>query len=776
MTWSEYTIELDKGLHQLGRAAAEWSRLRRAKRRVRPPTTLQFPINDICNSRCVMCDIWKRKRDHEITPEELASVLKSPFFSEVKFVGLSGGEPTLRRDLASLGEALCSGLPNLSGIHIISNGLRADRAISSLRELADVVRAHGKSFHVNISIDGIGAVHDQHRGRDGNFAACVKVIDTLRREGIPVGIGCTLTALNCHHADDVLLWSEEQKIHPVYFRLGVDIRRLYNEGFRASHAFTAEQRFHVAVFFEKLTAHPKMDRLRQQVSASLAAQIWDNAPRTAGCAWQDEGVTLDSRGGLSFCSVASEILGSTLKEDPVALLQRNVSERKRILEECCRQCQHDLIGPLPPKVLAAEAWETIARPWKRDFATLRRRLARPAGARVLRRGPRRAGPSSWRSVIITGWYGTETAGDKAVLGALLTFLREHAPNCDRVSLCTLNRRVCEQTLRELAVDNVRLVPLAEGSRSREIARHDAVVVGGGPLFPIPPLLHIQEQFEEAARQCRARVLFGCGVGPLNGNREARALIRILQLATSGFYRDEESRTAALSFGASPDLGVGFDPSLSYLRAWLENSTSTCDGERSARRLAVLMRANTTEYFHGITASALEAMNRSVAGRVAAALQCVAEHGGLEARLLPMHCLHVGGDDRLFNRRIEAAGAAPCELFTTRAYLPLNDLLAQIQACSVALPMRYHGHMFSLALARPFVSIDYSGGSGKVANLVTRLDWSEFAVKWADFQPTDIAARLVRAFDQESELRARLRRAGDSFAAMLREAYDALARV
>ena len=39
------------------------------------PTAISMMANDTCNSRCQMCLIWQRKRDHEITPEELRQVL-----------------------------------------------------------------------------------------------------------------------------------------------------------------------------------------------------------------------------------------------------------------------------------------------------------------------------------------------------------------------------------------------------------------------------------------------------------------------------------------------------------------------------------------------------------------------------------------------------------------------------------------------------------------------------------------------------------------------------
>src|SRR5471030_1202794 len=83
------------------------------------PVVLQFPVNDICNSRCVMCDIWKRKRDKEITPGELRQILRDPLFKAVRYVGMSGGEPTLRKDLPEIGRVLVESLPRLQGFGII---------------------------------------------------------------------------------------------------------------------------------------------------------------------------------------------------------------------------------------------------------------------------------------------------------------------------------------------------------------------------------------------------------------------------------------------------------------------------------------------------------------------------------------------------------------------------------------------------------------------------------------------------------------------------------
>ncbi len=99
------------------------------------PIVLQFPVNDICNSRCVMCNIWQRKRDREITPEELRHILADALFNEIRYVGINGGEPTLRSDLPDIGRVLVESLPKLRGMGIITNALRPRMVVERLLPL-----------------------------------------------------------------------------------------------------------------------------------------------------------------------------------------------------------------------------------------------------------------------------------------------------------------------------------------------------------------------------------------------------------------------------------------------------------------------------------------------------------------------------------------------------------------------------------------------------------------------------------------------------------------
>jgi polysaccharide pyruvyl transferase WcaK-like protein len=217
------------------------------------------------------------------------------------------------------------------------------------------------------------------------------------------------------------------------------------------------------------------------------------------------------------------------------------------------------------------AFRVLAAPWSEAARRVASRMSRRRDFSPVISVPhdaRQDRPEAWRHVLITGWYGTETAGDKAILGGVLHFLEHESPGC-RVTMTTLNRKVSEQTARELdGLSGVQLVDLAESGRARLIRSVDAVVVGGGPLEEIPETEHIRDAFVAADEQRKARVLFGCGIGPLHTDQVRRHVSDICRLTTSGFLRDAESLILARRLGADGRLTSACDPALGYLLRWV----------------------------------------------------------------------------------------------------------------------------------------------------------------------------------------------------------------
>src|ERR1051326_683893 len=107
------------------------------------PSVINFQVNDICNHKCVMCNIWTKKLEYEIDTDTFRRLLGDPYFSEVKHVGITGGEPTMRSDLAEFYEVLIPALPKLEAASFITNGFLPERVV----EVYTKVHRH---FHIHL--------------------------------------------------------------------------------------------------------------------------------------------------------------------------------------------------------------------------------------------------------------------------------------------------------------------------------------------------------------------------------------------------------------------------------------------------------------------------------------------------------------------------------------------------------------------------------------------------------------------------------------------------
>lgn len=223
---------------------------------------------------------------------------------------------------------------------------------------------------------------------------------------------------------------------------------------------------------------------------------------------------------------------------------------------------------------------------------------------------------------------------------------------------SLDRKVSQQTRWEVAgLENVALVDMERGFSSNLIASVDAVIMGGGPLEEIGQTEYVWRMFVEANRRRKARVVFGCGIGPLFTDRLRRMVGGICQMATAGFLRDRESYEFALQLDASVSLGCACDPALAYMRRW-QRGAPQISGQISPLSIVAMLRANTREYIRDMTPTELKMANAQTARLVAAMLNRVCEKAPAKVDLLPMHSLWVGGDDRMFNREVAEAFGNP----------------------------------------------------------------------------------------------------------------------
>lgn len=143
----------------------------------RPISYLRISLTDRCNYRCTYCmpeagvDILPR--DEILSFEELEAIVAALTQVGVRRVRLTGGEPTVRKDLLQLVARLSRlGLEDLS---LSTNGER-------LGELARPLRAAGLD-RLNVSLDTLSPERFRAVTRRGNLAAVLAGLDEARAAG-----------------------------------------------------------------------------------------------------------------------------------------------------------------------------------------------------------------------------------------------------------------------------------------------------------------------------------------------------------------------------------------------------------------------------------------------------------------------------------------------------------------------------------------------------------------------------------------------------------------
>jgi len=162
------------------------------------PTSISLLLTELCNARCVHCDIWKnRGKEDSPTPEQWKTVLSDlrTWLGPVQ-VTITGGEALLKpfaTDLVAHASSL--GL----FLEILTHGYWDDQARIERLALAN-------PWRITISLDGLGKTHSKVRGRENFFEKTEKTIHHLQQLRRDRNLSYVIRLKNVvmeHNLDDV---------------------------------------------------------------------------------------------------------------------------------------------------------------------------------------------------------------------------------------------------------------------------------------------------------------------------------------------------------------------------------------------------------------------------------------------------------------------------------------------------------------------------------------------------------------------------------------------
>lgn len=176
---------------------------------LRVPYRLTYILTYRCQFRCIMCNIWKKSGNNELSLEQI----KNFFSRSDKFfwINLSGGEIFLRKDLLAIVDIIIKTCKQLYLLDFPTNGYAPDLIEDAVSHILN--RYNLPKLLITVSLDGPRELHDKIRNMPG---AWLKAVETFRRlrtyrsRNFNVFLGMTLQPANLNSVAETIRTVDKQ--------------------------------------------------------------------------------------------------------------------------------------------------------------------------------------------------------------------------------------------------------------------------------------------------------------------------------------------------------------------------------------------------------------------------------------------------------------------------------------------------------------------------------------------------------------------------------------
>ena len=182
------------------------------------PKWICYTSTEICNSRCVHCNIWKTKPSSDrLTVEELRKAFSDPFMSDVEYILVTGGEPSLRPDIIEVFKTLHDCCPKAI-LQLSTNGI----AVNKIKEIVAGCMDYHIKLDVGLSVDGVNEKHDTMRGIPGNFDKIRELIEFFKQtkklypNDFNFILSTTLSGLTVDNYDELEKFAKDECVELAY--------------------------------------------------------------------------------------------------------------------------------------------------------------------------------------------------------------------------------------------------------------------------------------------------------------------------------------------------------------------------------------------------------------------------------------------------------------------------------------------------------------------------------------------------------------------------------
>lgn len=253
-----------------------------------------------CNSKCSMCNIWKNPSlpDEEVSLETLA---KLP--DNLGAINLTGGEPTLRKDLVEIVDLL---YPKTRKFEISSNGLFPEKIEPIIKKYPDI--------KIRFSLEGTEKTNNTIRGEKNGFHTKVNGLASLKElGGTDLGFAVVIQDDNIADLVDLFRFAEKNgyELSTSTLHNGFQFHKSDNVPYdRLQIAHHIE-----GLIIEQLKTNNIKNWFRAYINLGLEAKIL-GSKRLLACRHGYECVFIDPWGDVFACNVRPDLYMGSLETQP----------------------------------------------------------------------------------------------------------------------------------------------------------------------------------------------------------------------------------------------------------------------------------------------------------------------------------------------------------------------------------------------------------------------------------------------------------------------------
>lgn len=329
-------------------------------------------------------------------------------------------------------------------------------------------------------------------------------------------------------------------------------------------------------------------------------------------------------------------------------------------------------------------------------------------------------------IMILGWYGTETIGDRAILAGLFSYFNQAFDDFE-IFLGSLNPFFTDRTLNEdysfytKVVGKKVAINLFSSQNSVELDRQirlvDFIVMGGGPLMDLNELHLIEYAFKKAKLLNKKTALLGTGIGPLFYDEYQKSVMNICLYSDLIILRDRQSKQNLVEIFESYNVVFDFKFVKTSLDPAVECTRYVADAlvEVKSPYIAINMRKFPEEYVKYKDCDNINLNLRSFVEQISSQYQ------DSEIRLVPMHYFHIGNDDRFFLNQI-ALHVRNDNISVQNKNLSLEETMYVYKYADYNVGMRYHSIVLQTLLNGRNHILDYTEPrKGKIYGFLKDVD-------------------------------------------------------